>query len=723
MKRNWKFVISLLFFIFGLFSQENGITVRVGVYENYPKVFRQENKEVAGIFPEVLQLIASREKWQLEYVPGSWDQCLQRLQNAEIDIMVDVAYSEAREKSFDFCSESVIISWGSVYVVPGLEVNSVLDLQNKKIAVMRNSILTNGEDGIYNLVKRYGINSTFVEVDDYYQVFDLIDKRKVDAGVTNRDFGAAFQDEYDVKKSDIIFFPTQLRFAFPKDNQFAQKLIPEIDKNLLEMQENMDSEYYDILIKYNLYPEKKLPNWIFTIIIILSTLLLGFMAVYLILKWQIRKQTETLQQTNRQLTEEVKMHQSTHQELKESREIYRNFVENIPGMVYIYDVDERGNRLPIIKTSRNQEFLGEEVGTAIEQDYNSFFDYIVDEDKDRIQKLSSEIEKGNRAFDFEYRVKLSGNKIKWFRSIGRVRKLPNGFIRWQGVILDIDDRMKVEKQLELHRKHLEDLVETRTQDLQQKTEELEKANRELLEADKLKSIFLASMSHELRTPLNSIIGFTGILLMGMVGDLTAEQRKQLEIVKKSASHLLDLINDILDISKIEANKVELEIEKISVNELIDEAVQYIKPKAEGKGVKLICDIADKLIMFTDRRRLKQILLNLMSNAEKFTDEGSITIGAKQLDEQIEFWVQDEGCGIKQKDMKKLFEPFQQIDATLTKKHDGTGLGLHLSEKLTTLLEGKISVKSEFGKGSTFTVVLPQNKLKLFSAIEQEETDE
>lgn len=542
----------------------------------------------------------------------------------------------------------------------------------------------------------------------------------MDAGVTNRHFGASFQAEYNVKKSNFIFFPTQLRFALTKDAEISRFLIPLIDKNLKEMKNNLQSKYYDILTKYKLYPKKGISHWILTAIIVMIVTIVVFFVIQLTLRWQIAKQTESLRITNKQLNKEINKHRSTLKELEKSKEIYRNFVENIPGMVYMYDVNEKGNRMPIIRTSRNQEFLGEKVGKSVEEDYNTFFDFMLEEDKVKIQKISSEVEKNDNDYDFEYRIKLSENKVKWFRSIGHVKKLENGLTRWQGVILDIDDRKNVERKLHLYRNQLEELVETRTQALQLKTEELEKANRDLLEADKLKSIFLASMSHELRTPLNSIIGFTGILLMGMVGDLSDEQKKQLEIVKKSASHLLELINDILDISKVEANKVELDIEKVEVTEIIDEIVQFIQPKADDKKLEIVKTMSQGFIMFTDRRRLKQILLNLMSNAVKFTDKGSITIGARACDENIEFWVKDEGCGIKKEDMKKLFEPFQQIDSTLTKKHEGTGLGLHLTEKLVYLLKGSISVESNFGKGTIFRVILPQNKLKINSASEQEE---
>jgi len=697
----------LLILSFGLRSQQSAFPIKVGVYNNYPKVYLNENGQVAGIFPEIFQLIASAENWQVEYVPGNWNECLQRLQNQEIDIMVDVALSDDRQKIFDFNNESVLISWGTIYTKSRPNINSVLDLSDKNIAVMKNSILTTGQDGIYNLVQRYEVKCKFIEVDDYEQVFELVRQEKADAGIVNRHFGAAFGKQYGLIKSNFIFLPSQLRFAFPKNSSHSAFLIEKIDKHLTRLENDMNSDYYTILTKYNLYPKKASPLWLMPLLILLCLLTIFFIISSLIMKWRIKQKTLELQTANDDLKREITKHRETLAELEKSREIYRNFVENIPGLVFMYDQSSDGNRLPIITTNRHEEFLGKIIADSIKSDYNNFFNFIIPEDWNKLQKVALTIENTKQNLDFEYRVKLSEDRVKWFRVLGKVKMLEDGKTRWQGVILDVDDRKKIERELELYREQLEKLVECRTIDLEQKTSELEKANQELLEADRLKSIFLASMSHELRTPLNSIIGFTGILLMGMVGDLTDEQRYQLDIVKKSASHLLDLINDILDISKIEANKAELACQQFFINDLIHEVIQLLQPKAAEKGINLFYEAAERIDIYSDQRRLKQILINLASNAVKFTEKGNVTFTSEKLKSgEMIITVTDTGKGVKPEDMKKLFEPFQQIDASLTKKQEGTGLGLHLTQKIVTLLNGKITVQSEFGKGTTFRVTLP-----------------
>ncbi len=243
--------------------------------------------------------------------------------------------------------------------------------------------------------------------------------------------------------------------------------------------------------------------------------------------------------------------------------------------------------------------------------------------------------------------------------------------------------------------------------LQENALALEQANIRLQELDRLKSVFLASMSHELRTPLNSIIGFTSLILQGMVGEINEEQRKQLTLVKSSSDHLLNLINDILDISKIEAGKVELSLEEFGLDDVLGEVVETLSPIASLKSIEVLSNAPGGITLFSDRRRLKQVLMNLVGNAIKFTDQGSVNIVARvPNDGNLEIRVIDTGMGIREEDMNKLFIPFHQVGMSLTKSHQGTGLGLHLSKKLVNLLGGDISAKSEYGKGSEFTFTMP-----------------
>jgi PAS domain S-box-containing protein len=237
---------------------------------------------------------------------------------------------------------------------------------------------------------------------------------------------------------------------------------------------------------------------------------------------------------------------------------------------------------------------------------------------------------------------------------------------------------------------------------------LQEKNIELANANQAKDRFLATMSHELRTPLNAILGFTGTLLMKLPGPLLPEQERHLRTVQASGRHLLSLINDLLDLAKIESGKVELELTPIGCAGVIDEVVTSLRPSAEAKGLKLDASVdPGDLSAHADRRSLTQILLNLAGNAIKFTDRGTVFILATRSPEdgkKIAIQVTDTGTGISIEDQAKLFQPFSQVGGG---RSQGTGLGLHLSRKLAGLLAGEIRLQSAPGQGSTFTLLLEE----------------
>lgn len=265
---------------------------------------------------------------------------------------------------------------------------------------------------------------------------------------------------------------------------------------------------------------------------------------------------------------------------------------------------------------------------------------------------------------------------------------------------EITIRRQVEAQLQAIQQELMRNVEA----LNLKKEELEAANNKLKELDRLKSMFIASMSHELRTPLNSIIGFTGMTLQGLSGEINDEQKDNLARVYQSAKHLLSLITDVIDISKIEAGRIDSFPEEVSLKEIIDEAISTVEPQLKEKHLTLAVDVPADVKLNTDRKRLLQCLINLLSNGVKFTEEGGITITAREQNADLEISVVDTGIGIAEKDMPKLFEAFERLETHLRVKAGGTGLGLYLTKKLATdILHGSVSVRSEEGKGSTFTL--------------------
>jgi protein-histidine pros-kinase len=238
---------------------------------------------------------------------------------------------------------------------------------------------------------------------------------------------------------------------------------------------------------------------------------------------------------------------------------------------------------------------------------------------------------------------------------------------------------------------------------------LQEKNVELESASLAKDRFLASMSHELRTPLNAIIGFTGTLLMKLPGPLTTDQEKQLRTIQSSGRHLLSLINDLLDVAKIDAGKLELTIESVTCQEVVEEVASTLKSLALEKHLAFEIDVPrEPLSIRSDRRAVRQVLLNLLGNAIKFTEKGSVRLTLRHVVDRgiVRFSVEDSGRGIPEADRSRIFQAFSQINDKSTRPREGTGLGLHLSQSLAALLGGRVLFESEIGKGSSFTLELP-----------------
>ncbi len=247
--------------------------------------------------------------------------------------------------------------------------------------------------------------------------------------------------------------------------------------------------------------------------------------------------------------------------------------------------------------------------------------------------------------------------------------------------------------------------------LLKRSEELDTTNAKLARALRTKDEFLANMSHELRTPLNAILGRSEILMEGIHGPVTERQASSLKVIEESGNHLLELINDILDLAKIEAGKITLDIQPVAIAHLCESSLQFVRQTAHKKRIKLLADVEPALdTCLGDERRLKQVLINLLSNAVKFTPAGG-EVGLKAFSdaetETVQFQVWDSGIGIAPKDMEQLFKPFVQLDSSLARSHEGTGLGLSLVFRLTEMHGGSVTLESEVGVGSRFTVTLPQ----------------
>jgi signal transduction histidine kinase len=271
---------------------------------------------------------------------------------------------------------------------------------------------------------------------------------------------------------------------------------------------------------------------------------------------------------------------------------------------------------------------------------------------------------------------------------------------------------KARDELKQWGEELEGKVQERTAELEQRGRELSDTNVRLEEMSRHKSQFLANMSHELRTPLNSIIGYTKLMLDGLEGDINEEQQKDLHTVYRNSKHLLELINDLLDVAKIEAGKIVLSCEEFTISDFLAEVIPSVELLAREKGLTLTYSIAPGIDQLcADRAKTKQVLINLLGNAIKFTNEGSVKLNVAETDSDFIFSVTDTGMGMKKEDLKAIFDSFKQVGPAQTAGYEGTGLGLAISKQFIEMQGGKIWAESELGKGSTFTFTLPKKVIK------------
>ena len=377
--------------------------------------------------------------------------------------------------------------------------------------------------------------------------------------------------------------------------------------------------------------------------------------------------------------------------LRESEERYRAAFRNNPDAIFVVDakrhvVDANPAATALTGVSREELMTRDVVELAADVEREAFSEALATMRRDgavyRSQMRFSST--GDRTITTE----LHGTSL--------APKL------WQLLARNIEARLEAQQKLRTLNDMLEEKVAARTG-------QLEDAYTKLERAGKMKDEFLANMSHELRTPLNSVLGLADALLEGVFGEVDEQQQQILETMRDSGHHLLELINDILDLSKIEAGRLELDMRSINVSEVCQVSLRMIRPLALRKRIGSWMRSDPKTpIVVADERRLKQMLVNLLSNAVKFTPSGG-QVGLEAWGEGEEFYfsVNDTGIGISPPDLRRIFEPFTQIDSSLARQHEGTGLGLALVRKLAQLHGGRIDVDSEPGRGSRFTIVLPR----------------
>ncbi len=648
--------------------------IHVGAYANPPLIII-EGEDVSGLAPEVLEEVALRNNWRIEYVIASWPEQLEMLKSGDIDLLMAIAWTQERSRIYDFGNSALLMNWGVIATSSSGDtvVNQIADLKGLRIAALQDDVYLDEAEGLSGALQRAGVDTAITEYPSYLDAIDAVGSGGADAVVANRLVLAEQAPSHGLQMTPIVINPVSIRYAAPKDAPESRSLLSTIDTTLSELKLDPESAYFRALTAHvpGLLPASEgLPDWV-VIAAVASALLLAIMvAAVLVLRSAVSRQTRELSVVVKRL---------------------RALFDAIPDAVFvlsphgvILDIKEAGEWQPSLP---REDQIGKHV---LELPFSETVRHEI------IEQLDSVANDGlARTATYSLNTPYPDGEPRHFEA--RFSKASPAELLM--IVRDTTEQVFSERAERARAEELEIAVAART-------EELVQMNLELAAASQAKSVFLANMSHELRTPLNSIIGFSGTMLSGLTGELNEEQLRQLEMVSSSGRHLLSLVDDVLDLARVESGRTDPLPEDVDVVETVREATRTLESRTAEKAIALKVDAHEVGTLYTDRRMLLQILLNLLNNAVKFTTEGGVTARVRRgTPDSVVIEIEDTGPGIPADELARTFESFYQVPRQDVAKSEGFGLGLPISARLARMLGGDLSVDSEVGRGSTFRLVI------------------
>jgi PAS domain S-box-containing protein len=644
-------------------------TVRVGVYDNAPIVFPDKNGGYSGLSVEMLQYIATKEGWKLEYVYGSLAECLDRLEQGDIDIQVYIAYSKARTLIFDFSQETLLSNWGVIYTRPNSGIETIFDLEGKRVALMKDSI---HPPVFMKLVDSFGVHIDTTMINDHLAGFRLVNEKKADAVVVNRIFGLTHSRQFNVEKTTIIFNPIEIRYAAPKGKN--GDLLAVIDTHLKALKADRKSIFYQSFNKaFNLNaPFASVPKWIywgFSLLLALTGLL-GL--TNSILNRRVRKRTE-------ELHTEIDFRKQAEKELLKSETFLSTIVENIPNMIFIKDAKD----LRFIRFNKaGEDLLGYSREEMIGKNDYDFFpkeaaEIFIGKDREVLNKKA--------IFDIpeEPIQTKQGKRILHTKKISLLDK--NGQPEY---LLGISEDITERKQAEVERLKLQAQVS---------------------QAQKMESIgqLAGGIAHDFNNVLYPIIGFTQMSIEDL--PKTHPIQENLQDILSGANRARDLVKKILLFSR----QKKQELKSIIIRPVIEEAIELLRSTIPT-NIDIQTQLYDgKDYILCDETEIHELVMNLCTNAyHGIEDIGKIKVSLNKiqpdpdldlpLGEYLCLSVSDNGVGIPEDIIDKIFEPYYTTKGV----GKGTGMGLSIVHGIVKNYKGEIEVISRIGKGTHFNIFLP-----------------
>lgn len=627
-------------------------TVRIGAYGNPPKISREPDGEIVGFWADLSRLIAEREGWSLEWVWGSWSDCMDSLASGGIDVMVDVAWSPVRARDFEFSSEPVLLSWSRLYVRQGDErIKTVPDLEGRHIGVLGNSINVDGPGGLRELVHSFAIDCVIVPFPDYDTAFLALEEGELDACATNRDFGYLKAPTYKVKATSIIFQPLGINFAFSPASVRTPQLKARIDTAISELKADPHSRYYDLLNRHfttGTEERSRLPGWVQpalrTAVVIILVMLGGFIVAQL----EIRRGRKKLEMA--------------YGELETSEARYKEIFDSTGDAIFIHD-GETGMLADVNRSALNMYKCTWEQALNLPPDRFCLGEppYTPEEALAKLRVAA----RGERQV-FEWKARALDGRIFWVEVALKATEF--GGKRWViATVRDIDERKRMEG----------DLIKTA----------------------KLHSlgVLAGGIAHDFNNLLTAIMGNTSMAIADL--ESGSPQRRMLEDVEAASRRAQTLTRQLLTFARggDPVRKV-TEIGTVS-----REAAEFVM-RGSGAACSFTFD-PDLWPADVDPGQIGQVIQNLVINARQATDDGGVIAVActnEMLDGRphVRITVSDDGPGFSEADLANAFDPYY------TTKAEGSGLGLAICHSIITRHAGNISLEPSPAGGARIVCDLP-----------------
>ncbi len=664
---------------------EEATVVKIGVYDNAPIVFKNKSEGYSGLSVEILEYIATKEDWEIEYVFGSLAQCLERLERGDIDLQVYIAYSKERTLKFDFNQETLLSNWGVVYVRPESGIETILDLEGKRVALMEQSIHPRA---FLKMMEAFHVQPVIIPVADHHEGFTLVAENKADAVVVNRIFGLTHAREYNIEATNIIFNPIEIRYAAPKGRN--PDLLAAIDKHLKALKANEKSLFYQSFNKsFGLTePIIALPKWVFFSFFLVLFLAALLFCINRILNQRVRAKTKELQSeiTERQQAEKL---------LRESESHLRTLINTVSELVWLKD----SQGIYLLCNARFERFIGAKEKDIIgKTDYDfvdkELADFFRQNDQAAMAAGQPSTNEEELVFaDDGHKELLETIKTPMYGSDGKV-------IGVLGIARDITER-----------KH--------------SGEEKEKLERRLQQAQKMEAIgtLAGGIAHDFNNILAIIIGYAELAQEDALPGTPL--KKDLEQILTAANRAKELVKQILTFSRQSLT----EIIPLQIQPLIKEGLKMLR-----SSIPTTISITEEIepiggTILADPTQIYQILMNLCTNGYQAMEEtgGTLSVILKTTfidinahvppGEYLELTVSDTGRGIGPDIITKIFDPY----FTTKDPGQGTGMGLAIIHGIIQAYGGAITVESHLGKGSAFHAYFPVVEKDAYPQLKESET--